>query len=99
MRNHLRKLFSARSVSRGMTLIEIMVVVFILGLIASVVAVNVIRAQGDAQIKKAGLDINGFKSGLNLYSVKKGHYPTTSEGLNALYSEQVLEGEMKKDPW
>ncbi|HUB10034.1 MAG TPA: type II secretion system major pseudopilin GspG [Myxococcales bacterium] len=84
---------------RGMTLIEIMVVVAILGMIASVVGVAVMGRFQEAKIQTAQLDIKGFGNGLNLYKLKHSRYPTTAEGLAALYSEGFLEGAQKKDPW
>ena len=85
--------------ARGMTLIEIMVVVAILGLIATVVAVSVGGSFETAKLDSAKLDIRGFETGLDLYKLKKGRYPNTSEGLGVLYSEGMLKGSIKKDPW
>lgn len=101
MKNYLKKLFAKRTNvgARGMTLIEIMVVVFILGLIAAVVAINVGGAADSARVDTARLDIKGFENGLDLYKLKKGRYPNTSEGLGALYSSGVMKGSPKKDPW
>jgi len=84
---------------RGMTLIEIMVVVAILGMIASVVAVAVVGRLEDAKRQSAELDIKGFEDGLLLYKMKHGHFPTTSEGLPVLYQEGYLKGQVKQDPW
>lgn len=99
-RNWLRRLASARSRgARGMTLIEIMVVVAILGLIAGVVAFNMQGTMGSAQVDKARLDINGFEQGLDIYKLKKGRYPNSSEGLQVLYNEGILKGALPKDPW
>jgi general secretion pathway protein G len=84
---------------RGMTLIEIMVVVAILGMIASVVAVAVVGRLEDAKRQSAELDIKGFEDGLLLYKMKHGHFPTTSEGLTVLYQENYLKGAVKQDPW
>jgi general secretion pathway protein G len=88
-----------RKTSRGMTLIEIMVVVAILGMIASVVAVGVVKRLGEAKVSGASLDIKGFEDGLLLYKMKHGHFPSTSDGLNVLYTEGFLQGQPKKDPW
>ncbi len=99
VRKHLKRLVAARSAARGMTLIEIMVVVAILGLIATVVAVSVGGAFDSAKVDKARLDIKGFESGLDLYKLKKGKYPSTAEGLGVLYSEGMLKGSLPKDPW
>jgi len=101
MKNYLRKIAAARSKNgaRGMTLIEIMVVVFILGLIATVIAINVGGVSDSAKVETAKLDIKGFEQALDLYMLKKGSYPSAGEGLNALYSEGILKGSLKKDPW
>ncbi|MHB8420295.1 MAG: type II secretion system major pseudopilin GspG [Myxococcales bacterium] len=87
------------SAQRGMTLIEIMVVVAILGMIAGVVGVAVMGRFKEAKVETAQLDIKGFANGLNLYKLKHSHYPTTADGLAVLYSEGFLEGAQKKDPW
>jgi general secretion pathway protein G len=84
---------------RGMTLIEIMVVVAILGMIASVVAVAVVGQLGKAKEDKAMLDIKGLEDGLLLYKMKHGHFPTTSDGLGVLYQEGYLKGTLIQDPW
>lgn len=100
MKKYLQRLLTEkRHGARGMTLIEIMIVVFILGLIATVVAVNVGGVSEDARIKAAQLDIRGFENALDVYMLRKGNYPSTAEGLNALYTEGILKGSLKKDPW
>lgn len=83
---------------RGMTLIEIMVVITILGLIAAAVGVAVIPQLDAANRDRAALDIKNIQSGLKLYYTKKGQYPDTGTGLKALVDMQILE-EMPKDPW
>ncbi len=87
------------SAARGMTLIEIMVVVAILGMIAAVVGVAVMGRFQEAKVQTAQLDIKGFGDGLRLFKLKHSRFPTTAEGLAALYQEGFLEGEQKKDPW
>jgi general secretion pathway protein G len=89
----------ATPAQRGMTLIEIMVVVAILGMIASVVGVAVMGQFSQARRETATLDIKGFDDGLRLYKIKHGKYPSSSEGLAILYSEGLLGGTPKKDPW
>ncbi|MDZ7643649.1 MAG: type II secretion system major pseudopilin GspG [Woeseiaceae bacterium] len=69
---------------RGFTLIEIMVVVIILGILAAIVAPNVIGRVGDAQIAAAKQDIRGIENALKFYRLDNFSYPTTEQGLEAL---------------
>lgn len=84
--------------NRGMTLIEIMVVITILGLIAAAVGVAVIPQLEAARRDRASLDIKNIQGAMKLYYTKKGKYPDTASGLNALVEAQALE-QMPKDPW
>lgn len=83
---------------RGMTLIEIMVVITILGLIAAAVGVAVIPQLNAAKRDRASLDIKSIQSSMKLYYTKKGKYPDTATGLNGLVEVQALES-VPKDPW
>ena len=69
---------------RGFTLIEIMVVVVILGILAALVAPNVIRRIDDARVTKAKQDIRAYETALNLYRMDNFRYPTTEQGLQSL---------------
>jgi general secretion pathway protein G len=94
----------ARAAERGMTLIEIMVVLVIIGLIASAVAVNVIGRQKEAQLQKAKTDVQNIANqGVDAFRVMRGRYPTTEEGLKILIQEQFLRPNASdgtlKDPW
>ena len=73
-----------RRARRGFTLIEIMVVVVILGILAALVAPNVMRRIDDAQITKVKQDLRAFETALNLYKMDNYKYPTTEQGLKAL---------------
>jgi general secretion pathway protein G len=84
--------------SRGMTLIEIMVVITILGLIAAAVGVAVIPQLNQARIDRARLDIKNIQNALKLYYTKKGNYPDTATGLRGLVEIQALES-IPRDPW
>lgn len=99
-----------RSRATGFTLIEIMVVVVILGILAALVAPNVIRRIDDARVTKARQDIRAYQTALNLYRMDNFRYPTTEQGLQALVTRPVdpnlrnwkeggyIDG-LKKDPW
>ncbi len=82
---------------RGMTLIEIMVVITILGLMAGAVLVAVIPRLEEAKHSRAELDIKTIDSALKMYYARKGKYPDTATGLKALVDGQYLE--TTKDPW
>ena len=58
-----------RAAARGMTLIEILVVITILGLIAAAVAVNVVGQLGEAKIKQARTDLHTLENCLDLYKI------------------------------
>ena len=92
-----------RNAQRGMTLIEIMVVLVIIGLVASAVAVNVVGRLGEAKTKQAETDVRNIASqGVDAYRVMRGRYPTTEEGLNALILEKFVKankGGKLADPW
>jgi general secretion pathway protein G len=87
-----------------MTLIEILVVLVILGLIATAVAVNVVGQAGRARVDRAKTDVQRIASdGVEAFKVMRGRYPTTEEGLKILIDEKFLkpnsaEGKLL-DPW
>ena len=70
----------------GFTLLEVMVVVFILGLLATIVAPKIMGRTDDARRVKATADMKGIEQALNLYRLYGGGYPTTEQGLQALVS-------------
>ncbi len=94
--------------SRGFTLIEIMVVVVILGLLAAIVAPRVMDRLADAQIAKAKQDIKSYQTALEFYFMDNHRYPSTDQGLQALVVQPpdarnwkpggYVEG-LRKDPW
>ncbi|MCE7901279.1 MAG: type II secretion system protein GspG [Gammaproteobacteria bacterium PRO9] len=95
--------------ARGFTLIEIMVVVVILGILAALIAPNVINRIDDAQSAKVKQDIRAIESALKLYRLDRFRYPTSQEGLDALVtppqdtSQKWPEGgyldRLPRDPW
>jgi general secretion pathway protein G len=70
--------------SAGFTLIEIMVVVFILGLLVTLVAPKIIGRTDDARRTKAAADIKGIEEALHMFKLDNGFYPSTADGLQSL---------------
>src|SRR5512134_1638575 len=70
--------------SAGFTLIEIMVVVFILGLLVTLVAPKIIGRTDQARQTKAAADVKAIEEALHLFKLDNGFYPNTGEGLASL---------------
>lgn len=98
---------------KGFTLIEIMVVIVILSLLAILVAPKIIGRSDDAKITDAKVQIRNFESGLKLYKLDSGNFPTTDQGLQALLTKPTTgaipknyrdggyleSNKIPKDPW
>ncbi|MEH6791122.1 type II secretion system major pseudopilin GspG [Parasphingorhabdus sp.] len=68
----------------GFTLVELMVVIFILGLLTTIVVINVLPSQDRAMVEKARADIATLGQALEMYRLDNLGYPTSSDGLQAL---------------
>ena len=92
-----------RTLQRGFSLIEIMVVVVIIGMLASIATVGVITYIDKARITTAKSQMKEFVKALDLYKMEKGSYPTSGEGLELLTKAQAtgkpLLKDIPKDPW
>ncbi len=88
----------ARRQQRGMTLIEIIVVITILGLIAAAVGIAVVPQLEQSKRDTAALDIRTIEGALKIYYAKKGSYPDTGTGLKSLVDTGALE-RVPTDPW
>lgn len=94
---------------RGFTLIELLVVLVILGLLASVVAPNVMSRLGGAKAKTARVQIEDLGAALDLYQLEVGTLPSTEDGLTALVQKPanlerwngpyLRKSVIPKDPW
>ena len=68
----------------GLTLVEIMVVIAIIGTLMAVVAVNVLGSMDDANVSATEIQIKRIEDNLIIYAAKhKGKFPKTSDGLEA----------------
>ncbi|MBO9482800.1 MULTISPECIES: type II secretion system major pseudopilin GspG [Gammaproteobacteria] len=100
-----------RQKQSGFTLLEIMVVIVILGVLASMVAPNIIGNKDKADLQKAVSDIVALENALDMYKLENNNYPSTQQGLAALVSKPSGSPEprsyrdngyirrLPKDPW
>jgi len=96
-----------RQTDGGFTLIELMIVVVILGLLATIVMPRILNRPEQARRTKAKIDIRNIESALALFKTDTGHFPTTSEGLEALVRDPGVRGynpdayldKVPLDPW
>ena len=100
-----------RSLQRGFTLIEILVVVSILAILGALIVPKIMDRPNEARVVAAKHDIGTVVAALKLYKLDNGRYPTTEQGLQALVEKPTSEPgpgnwksggyleKMPKDPW
>lgn len=98
-----------KSLSRGFSLIELMVVLAILGLLFGLVGPQLMERAETSKVDAADAQVKLLRSALQMYRLDVGNYPTTDQGLAALMSppEDVaeywrgpyLEEVLPEDPW
>ncbi len=83
-----------RKVYPGFTLVELMVVLAIIGILTSIVAVNVFKQKGKASVKSAEISLKAIEQQLGMYQANANQYPKTLQ-------ELVNKGDLTsiKDPW
>ncbi|SDB19610.1 general secretion pathway protein G [Pseudidiomarina indica] len=77
--------------NHGFSLIEVMVVIAILGLLASLILPNVLGSADQANRQKARTDIVALENALAQYRLDNGTFPSTEQGLDALINEPTVE--------
>jgi general secretion pathway protein G len=79
-----RKKAARRHGQSGVTLIEMMIVLVIIGIVAALVVPNVIGRPDEARVAVANADLRTISASLEMYRLDNRSYPTASQGLNAL---------------
>lgn len=102
---------TTKNLQRGFTLLELMVVIVILGVLASLVVPNLMGNKARADKQKAISDIVALEGAMDMYKLDNHRYPTTEQGLSALVTAPTSspvptnynpEGYIKRlpaDPW
>lgn len=94
--------------SGGFTLLELLVVMLIIGLLASYVAPRFFDQIGKSEVKSARAQLDAFDKALGTYRIDIGRYPSTEQGLKALverpadeprWSGPYLSKALPRDPW
>jgi general secretion pathway protein G len=100
-----------RDPQAGFTLVEMMVVIVIMGLLATVVVINVLPSQDRAMLEKANADVRLLDQAIEMYRLDNLNYPSVEDGLRALVdapgelarSERYRTGgyvrQLPDDPW
>ena len=97
-----------RKPQRGITLIEMLVVMVIIGLFVGLVGLNMFKKADDAKRTAARANISTFMQALGLYKLDTGTYPATEQGLQALrvkpedvsaWAGPYLKSDVPLDPW
>jgi general secretion pathway protein G len=100
-----------RSKDAGFTLIEIMVVIAIIGILATLIVPKIMGRPDEARMVAAKQDVGTIVQALKLYRLDIGRYPTTDQGLKALVEKPTSEpvpqnwkmggylDSLPKDPW
>ena len=106
----IKRNFKVQTVNSGFSLIEILVVLLIIGLLSTLVAINVLPSQDRARVEKAKADISIMGNALEMHRLERFTYPSSELGLKALLKtggEDSLNNvnnrgyikSLPKDPW
>jgi len=102
-----------RRKQKGFTLLELMIVIIILGILATFLVPKIMEKPDEARVAKAKNDIKALEMALKMYKLDNGIYPTTEQGLKALIEKPNIDpipkhykeggyldtNTVPKDPW
>jgi len=99
--------------NKGFTLLELLVVIVILGILATYVGTRIMGKPEEARQTQAKIQIQALENALNMYRLDNGEYPSTEQGLRALVEKPSVgnipktwreggyleKSRVPKDPW
>ncbi len=97
-----------QSLQRGLTLIEVMVVVMILGILAALIVPNIVGRDDQARVSVVASDLHAVASALEMFKLDNFNYPNQEQGLEALakdpgnlpnWNKNGYLKKLPKDPW
>lgn len=88
-----------RPAPRGFTLLEMLIVIFIILMLAGIVAYNLIGTQERAEEDSVRVQISVFVNALESFRVDMGRWPTEDEGLAVLWSKDAISEEADSSRW
>jgi general secretion pathway protein G len=88
-----------RVARRAFTLLEVLLVIVILVTLAAVVVPNLTGAKDQADKGTTQTQISGIESALDMFKMNIGRYPTTEEGLGALYDKDQIQDDDLVKKW
>ena len=75
-----------RKLKKAFTLLELLIVIVIIGLLVSLVSINVLPTLNQAYLEKAKADISRLEQALVMFKINEGTYPSQSQALDSLKS-------------
>ena len=100
--------FKAAPKQAGMSIIEILIVIALMGTIMTLIATNVVQRSEEARIEAAVIGMQKIQSSLDMYRIHNYRYPSTEQGLAALVERPAdnnrwrgpyIPEEQLRDPW
>ncbi len=104
----LMKPFQQTARQAGMSIIEILIVIALIGTVMAIMVTNLTGRQDEAMKQAAELSMGQLESSLQMYKIDNYRYPTTEQGLSALVSKPsgarrwrgpYTEKNKLQDPW
>lgn len=96
---HMNHHAARHAVARGFTLIEILIVLAIVLLLASLVSVSLFARRDQADIQLTQVNINTLRSALDQFRLDYRRYPTDEEGLEVLWAKETLDPDADQTVW